>query len=74
MNLSRIIIGLVMLASLCAWAQYSCPYPDLAEIFANPQTYAGKRIAVFIEARVTERTAYGFILNQRGSRLHVAYQ
>lgn len=71
MSLSRINLGLVLLVSLCAWAHLSCPYPDLEEIFAHPQTYAGKRVAVFIEARVVELTAYGFVLNQRGSRLHV---
>jgi hypothetical protein len=71
MNLSRIIIGLVLLALLCAWAHYSCPYPDLAEILGNPQSYAGQRVAIFIESRVAGRTEDGFILTQRDSRLYV---
>jgi len=71
MKISRIIVGLLLLASLCAWAHYSRPYPDLAEMLAHPEQYAGKRVAVFIEARVAEQTEDGFILTQRGHRLRV---
>jgi hypothetical protein len=67
----RILIGLVLLMLLCAWANYSCPYPELAEILGNPQKFAGQRVAVFIEAKIVERTADGFILAQRGHRLRV---
>jgi hypothetical protein len=71
MSLSRILSGLIVLLSLCAWAQYSCPYPELAEILAYPEKFAGRRVAVFIEAKVAEHTIDGFILNQRGHRLRV---
>jgi hypothetical protein len=71
MKISRIIVGLFLLASLCAGAHYSRPYPDLAEMLAQPQQYAGKRVALFIETRVAEQTEDGFILTQRGHRLRV---
>jgi hypothetical protein len=71
MAVYRIFIGLALLALLGAWANYSCPYPDLAEILGNPQIFAGRRVAVFIEAKVAERTEDGFILVQRGHRLRV---
>jgi hypothetical protein len=71
MSLFRILPGLALLFLLCAWANYSCPYPDLAEMLGNPQKFAGQQVAVFIEARIVERTADGFILAQRGHRLRV---
>jgi len=71
MKLSRISIGLTALILICARAQYSCPYPDLAEILANPEKFAGQRVAAFIEARVIEETKDGFIIAQRGNRLRV---
>jgi hypothetical protein len=71
MAVYRIFIGLVLLVLLCAWANYSCPYPNLAEIIGNPQKFAGQRVAVFIEAKIVERTEDGFILAQRGHRLRV---
>ncbi len=71
MNIKRLITGLIALTLICAWARYSCPYPELAEIVANPAKYSGQRVAVFIEARVTAQTAEGFILNQRGTPLQV---
>lgn len=71
MKIHRLLSGLTVLALLGGWAQYSCPYPALAEILAKPEKYAGTRVAVFIEARVTEQTADGFILTQRGQRLRV---
>ncbi|MCI0698421.1 hypothetical protein L0337_41290 [candidate division KSB1 bacterium] len=71
MSLFKILPGPVLLLLLCAWANYSCPYPDLAEILGNPQKFAGQRVAVFIEARIAERTEDGFILAQRGHRLRV---
>jgi len=37
----------------------------------NPEQYAGRRVAVFIEARVTAHTADGFMLDQRGAQLQV---
>jgi hypothetical protein len=71
MAVYRILIGLVLLVLLCAWANYSCPYPELAEILSNPQKFAAQRVAVFIEAKIVERTADGFILAQRGHHLRV---
>jgi hypothetical protein len=71
MALSKILIGLILLLALCAWAEYSCPYPDLAEILANPEKFSGRRVAVFIEAKVAEHTKSGFILDQHGRRLRV---
>ena len=71
MAVYRIIIGLLLLVLLCVWANYSCPYPELAEILNKPQKFAGQRVAVFIEAKIIERTADGFILAQRGHRLRV---
>ncbi|MGH7455427.1 MAG: hypothetical protein ACRENG_29000 [bacterium] len=71
MAVYRILIGLVLLVLLCAWANHSCPYPDLAEILGNPQKFAGQRVAVFIEAKIVERTEDGFILAQRGHHLRV---
>jgi hypothetical protein len=71
MKLSNIVVGLLLLASLCARAHYSRPYPDLAEMLAHPEQYAGKRVALFIETRVAEQTEDGFILTQRGHRLRV---
>ncbi|MDZ7289198.1 MAG: hypothetical protein ONB44_11655 [candidate division KSB1 bacterium] len=71
MAFSRILIGLALLVLLGAWANYSCPYPDLAEILANPKKFAGQRVAIFIEARIVEQTEDGFILMQRGKRLRV---
>ncbi len=71
MAVYRIPIGLVLLVLLCAWANYSCPYPDLAKILGDPQKFAGQRVAVFIEARIVERTEDGFILAQRGHHLRV---
>ncbi len=67
----RIIIGLALLAALGAWANYSCPYPDLAEMLAGPQKFAGQRVAVFVESKIAERTEEGFVLAQRGHRLRV---
>jgi hypothetical protein len=66
MKISRIITGLILLFALCAGAQFTCPYPELAEILAQPEKYAGKRVAIFIEARITKQTDEGFILTQRG--------
>lgn len=71
MKTYRLLVGVFLLALLGGWAQYSCPYPALAEILANPEKYAGTRVAVFIEARVTALTADGFILAQRGQLLRV---
>lgn len=71
MSLVRILSGLALLLLLCAWANYSCPYPDLGEILGNPQQFAGQRVAIFIEARFMEQTEDGFILAQRGHRLRV---
>ncbi|MGH7601745.1 MAG: hypothetical protein ACREOI_35735 [bacterium] len=71
MSLFKILPGLALLLLLCAWADYSCPYPDLAEILGNPQKFAGQRVAIFIEARIVERTEDGFILTQRGHHLRV---
>lgn len=71
MAVYRILVGLVLLVLLGAGANYSCPYPDLAEILSHPQKFAGQRVAVFIEAKIVERTADGFILAQRGNRLRV---
>jgi hypothetical protein len=71
MNITRIITGLIVLTLICAWAQYSCPYPELAQMLKNPEQYAGKRVAVFIEARVKAHTADGFRLDQRGAQLQV---
>lgn len=71
MNIKRLITGLIALTLICAWARYSCPYPELAEIVAHPEKYSGQRVAVFIEARVTAHTAEGFMLNQRGTPLQV---
>jgi len=71
MAVTRIIVGIIAITLLCAWAHYSCPYPDLSEVFADPQKYANKKIAVFIEAKVKELTPDGFILEQCGQRLWV---
>ncbi|MDZ7360267.1 MAG: hypothetical protein ONB46_06010 [candidate division KSB1 bacterium] len=71
MKISSIVLGLLVLASLCAWAHYSSPYPDLTEILAHPEQFAGKRVGLFIETRVAEPTVDGFILTQRGHRLRV---
>jgi len=71
MNITRIITGLIALTLICAWAQYSCPYPELAQMLKNPEQFAGRRVAVFIEARVTAQTADGFMLDQRGAQLQV---
>lgn len=71
MNIKRLITGLIGLILLCAWARYSCPYPELAQIVAEPEKYSGQRVAVFIEARITAQTAEGFILTQRGTPLQV---
>jgi hypothetical protein len=71
MSVFRILLGLVSLAALGAWANYSCPYPELGEILGNPQKFAGQRVAVFIEAKIVERTEDGFMLAQRGHRLRV---
>jgi hypothetical protein len=71
MPVYRILIGSALLVLLCAWANYSCPYPELDEILGNPQKFSGQRVAVFIEAKVVERTEDGFILVQRGHRLRV---
>lgn len=71
MNTLRLITGLISLTLLCAWAHYSCPYPELAQIIAQPEKYSGRRVAVFIEAKITAQTADGFILNQRGTFLQV---
>jgi len=71
MSITRIITGLIALSLICAWAHYTCPYPELAQIVANPTKYSGQRVAVFIEARITAQTADGFILNQRGTPLQV---
>jgi len=71
MNITRIITGLIALTLICAWAHYSCPYPELAQILANPEPYAGRRVAAFIEARVTAHTADGFMLDQRGAQLQI---
>jgi hypothetical protein len=68
---SRILIGSVLLLSLCAWAHYSNPYPDLGTILANPHQFAGQHVAVFVEARIVEKTGDGFVLVQRGNHLHV---
>jgi hypothetical protein len=43
----------------------------LAQILNHPEHYAGKRVAAFIEARVTAHTAEGFMLDQRGAPLQV---
>ena len=37
----------------------------------NPEEYAGKRVAIFIEARITAPMAGGFMLEQRGEQLQV---
>ena len=71
MNITRIITGLIVLTLICAWAQYSCPYPELAQMLKNPEPYAGKRVAILIEARVTALTTDGFMLDQRGEQLQV---
>jgi len=71
MKISYIITGLILLLLLCFYAHDSSPYPDLAEILAQPENYAGKRVAIFIEARIMELTTDGFILTQRGQRLRV---
>lgn len=71
MSTKRLITGLLTLTLICFRAYYSCPYPELSEIIANPEKYSGRRVAVFIEARVTAQTAEGFTLNQRGTPLQV---
>jgi hypothetical protein len=64
-------MGFILLALLGFYAYYSRPYPDLAKILAQPERYAGNRVAVFIEARVEEQTPEGFVLIQRGQCLQV---
>ena len=71
MSLFKILPGLALLLLLCVWADYSCPYPELAEILGEPQKFAGQQVAIFIEARVVDRTEDGFILAQRGQHLRV---
>jgi hypothetical protein len=71
MKISRIIIGLILLFALCAGAQFTRPYPELADILAQPEKYAGKRVAIFIEAQITKQTEEGFILTQRGDQVAV---
>lgn len=71
MNIKRLITGSIALTLICFWAHHSCPYPELAQIIANPEKYSGQRVAAFIEAKITAPTADGFILTQRGTRLQV---
>ena len=74
MALSRIFCSAAILILLGAWSRWATPFPDAAELLDSPEIYAGTMVFGFVEARTAGRTAEGFIVEQKGRRLHVITQ
>ena len=74
MSMPRIAGALLILAVLGAWSWRAQPFPTMTELIESPRRYAGRTVYGFIDARTVQRTGDGFIIDQRGVRLHVLWE
>lgn len=71
MSLSRILCSAAILILLAAWSRWATPFPDAEELLAFPEKYAGTAVYGLVEAKTVAVSAEGFVLEQRGRRVHV---
>ncbi len=74
MSIRRILWSVACLMVLGAWSFRAHPFPNVAELMDSPQRYDGRTVYGFVEARTVGLTGDGFVIEQRGKRLHVIWE